>query len=142
MVVAMLAVVASMATLALRDGNASKLEEEAARLAALLEGARAHSRTQGAEVRWQPRAADGEMPSGFTFAGLSDKTQMPKHWLDTRTQAQVVGAPLLRLGPEPFIGAQRVLLRLEDRQLLLATDGMGPFSVVLEPEPGKLLQSP
>ena len=140
MVVAMLAVVASMATLALRDGNASKLEEEAARLAALFEGARAHSRTQGAEVRWQPRSADGDQPAGFLFTGLSEKTQLPRNWLDTRTQAQVVGAPLLRLGPEPFIGAQRVLLRLEDRQLLLATDGMGPFTVVLEPEPGKLLQ--
>ncbi|MBQ0935400.1 type II secretion system protein GspH [Ideonella paludis] len=140
MVVAMLAVVASMAALALRDGNASKLEEEAARLAALLEGARAHSRTQGSEVRWQARAAEGDQPSGFVFTGLSEKTQMPKNWLDARTQGQVVGAPLLRLGPEPFIGAQRVLLRLEDRQLLLATDGMGPFTVVLEPEPGKLLQ--
>ena len=140
LVVAMLAVVASMAALALRDGNASKLEEESARLAALLEGARAHSRTQGSEVRWQPRAADGDQASGFVFTGLSEKTQMPKNWLDARTQAQVLGAPLLRLGPEPFIGAQRVLLRLEDRQLLLATDGMGPFAVVLEPEPGKFAQ--
>ncbi|TDM06779.1 MAG: type II secretion system protein GspH [Ideonella sp. MAG2] len=137
MVVAMLAVVASMASLALRDSHASKLEEEAARLAALLEGARAHSRTQGTEVRWRPRAADGEQASGFVFMGLTDKTQMPAQWLDARTQAQVLGAPQLSLGPEPFIGAQRVMLRLEDRQLLLATDGMGPFAVVLEPEQGR-----
>jgi len=33
-------------------------------------------------------------------------------------------------GPEPVIGAQRIVLRLGDQQLQLATDGLGPFAVV------------
>ena len=55
---------------------------------------------------------------------------MPSAWLDERTQAEVLGAPLLRLGPEPVIGAQRVRLRLADRQLVLAADGLAPFAVL------------
>jgi general secretion pathway protein H len=34
------------------------------------------------------------------------------------------------LGPEPLIGAQRIVLSLEDRRLTLETDGLGPFEVV------------
>jgi general secretion pathway protein H len=34
------------------------------------------------------------------------------------------------LGPEPLIGAQRVVLRLADQKLELRTDGLGPFTVV------------
>jgi len=33
------------------------------------------------------------------------------------------------LGPEPLIGAQRIVLRLGDQRLTLATDGIGPFTV-------------
>ena len=34
------------------------------------------------------------------------------------------------IGPEPMIPAQRVVLRLEDQRLAIATDGLGPFAVV------------
>ena len=80
----------------------------------------------GMEVRWQPRGDDGK---GFAFVGLPAEAPMPAAWLDERTAAEIIGAPFLRLGPEPLIGAQRVVLRLEDRQLVLATDGMGPFQI-------------
>jgi general secretion pathway protein H len=40
-----------------------------------------------------------------------------------------VGAAHLQLGPEPLIGAQRVVLRLSDQRLEVATDGLGPFTV-------------
>jgi len=129
-VVALLAIAVGMATLALRDGNASKLDEEGARLAALLEGARARSRATGQDVRWQPTR---DRP-GFAFLGLPAAVTMPTQWLDERTTAEVVGAPALQLGPEPVIGAQRVRLRIEDRQLLLATDGLGPFAPVADTE--------
>jgi general secretion pathway protein H len=125
-VVALLAVVVGMVSVALRDSNASHLDEEAMRLSALLESARARSRATGQEVRWQASAAPGK---GFEFTGLPAEAAMPSTWLDERTQAEVQGAPLLRLGPEPVIGAQSVLLRLADRQLLLATDGLAPFAV-------------
>jgi general secretion pathway protein H len=45
----------------------------------------------------------------------------------------VVGARALQLGPEPIIGAQRLVLELDTRRLILATDGLGPFVPVYEP---------
>jgi general secretion pathway protein H len=123
-------IAASMTTLALRDGDASRLEEEGARLAALFESARARARAEGTEVLWQPSR---EIGSGFSFTGLPPDSGIPTHWLDDRTRGQIIGAPVIRLGPEPVIGAQRVALRIEDRQLVLATDGLGPF-VVVAPE--------
>ena len=129
-VVMIIGIAASMTTLALRDGDASRLEEEGARLAALFESARARARAEGTEVLWQPSR---EIGSGFTFTGLPPDSGIPTNWLDERTRGQIIGAPVLRLGPEPVIGAQRVALRIEDRQLVLATDGLGPF-VVVAPE--------
>lgn len=128
---ALIAVAVGMATLALRDADANRLEEEAARLSALLEGARARARAEGNEVLWQPNRETGE---GFLFAGLPPDAGVPSRFLDERTRAEIIGAPVLRLGPEPVIGAQRVVLRLGERQLVLATDGLGPFVVVF-PEP-------
>lgn len=132
LVITLLAVVVGMATLSLRDSNANRLEEEAARLSALFEGARARSRAMGLEVRWLPRGEDGR---GFVFQGLPADAGLPAAWLDERTAAQIIGAPFVRLGPEPLIGAQRVVLRLEDRALVLATDGMGPFLITPEAAP-------
>jgi general secretion pathway protein H len=130
-VTALIAVAVGMATLALRDADANRLEEEAARLTALFEGARARSRTEGSEVLWQPNRETGV---GFLFSGLSAGAGIPDRFLDERTRAEIIGAPVLRLGPEPIIGAQRVVLRLGERQLVLATDGLGPFTVVF-PDP-------
>ncbi len=129
-VVMIIGIAVGMATLALRDADANRLEEEGARLAALFEGARARARAEGTEVLWQPKR---EIGNGFSFAGLPPDSGIPTHWLDERTRGEIIGAPVLRLGPEPVIGAQRVVLRIEDRQLVLATDGLGPF-VVVAPE--------
>jgi len=131
-VVMIIGIAASMTTLALRDGDASRLEEEGARLAALFESARARARAEGTEELWQPKR---ELGSGFSFTGLSQTQSdaLPTHWLDERTRGEIIGAPVVRLGPEPVIGAQRVALRIEERQLVLATDGLGPF-VVVAPE--------
>ncbi|WP_247652867.1 pilus assembly FimT family protein [Ideonella aquatica] len=126
-VVALIAVATGVAVLALRDANASRLEEEAARLSALFEAARARSRATGQPVNWLPVREEGD---GFAFTGLGERAGLPTQWLDARTRAEVIGAPLLRLGPEPVIGAQRVALRLEDRQVVLATDGLAPFAVL------------
>jgi general secretion pathway protein H len=132
-VVTLIAVAASMVTLAFRDADAAKLEEEGARLAALFEGARARARAEGAEVMWQPvRPPEG---TGFRFLGIPPGAGLPTQWLDERTSGEIIGAPLLRLGPEPVIGAQRVVLRIEERSLVLATDGMGPFVVVAPESP-------
>jgi general secretion pathway protein H len=127
-VMVVIAIATAVASLALRDPAASKLDHEAARLASLLESARAEARASGIAARWEPLAeqADG---SGFRFVGLPASLALPTHWLDNGTSAQVIGARAVVLGPEPLIGAQRIVLRLEDQRLTLATDGIGPFVV-------------
>ena len=127
-VVALIAIASAVASLAMRDPAASKLEQEAARLAALLESARADARASGVAARWEPLAqpADG---ADFRFVGLAPSAQLPTRWLEPGTGAQVIGARAVVLGPEPLIGEQRIVLRLEDQRLTLATDGIGPFVV-------------
>jgi len=133
-VVALIAIVTAVASLALRDPATSKLEQEAARLASLLESARAEARASGVAAHWEPLAeqADG---SGFRFVGLPAGQPMPTHWIESGTSAQVIGARAVVLGPEPLIGAQRIVLRLGDHRLTLATDGIGPFAVAPDNAP-------
>jgi general secretion pathway protein H len=131
-VIAIVAVSAGLMTLALRDSTASRLEEEGVRLSALLEMARAEARAAGVPVRWVP-AADGS-EQGFRFVGLAARPgsagELPSHWLDRATRAQVEGGVFLVLGPEAILPPQRVLLRLGDQKLALASDGLGPFALV------------
>ena len=51
-VVALIAIASAVASLALRDPASTQLEQEAARLSALLEAARAEARASGLPVRW------------------------------------------------------------------------------------------
>ncbi|MCE9660296.1 MAG: prepilin-type N-terminal cleavage/methylation domain-containing protein [Burkholderiales bacterium] len=128
LVVAIIAIATAVASLALRDPTAAKLEQEAARLAALLESARAEARSSGVPARWEPleKQPDG---NDFRFVGLSANEPLPTHWLEPGTAAQVIGARAVVLGPEPLIGEQRIVLRLDDHRLTLTTDGIGPFLV-------------
>lgn len=129
-VLALVAVASGLVSLTIRDPNATALEHEAARLAALLESARAEARASGLLVRWEPHASPGS--NEFRFLGLPVSSDMPKNWLAPGVSAEVVGAGAAVLGPEPLIGAQRIVLHLEDRHLTLVTDGLGPFEVVNE----------
>lgn len=128
-VVALIAIASAVASLALRDPAATRLEQEAARLTALLESARAEARASGVEARWVPRAAGNEKGPGFDFVGLLSASERPTHWLSEGVAAEVVGSRFVTLGPEPLIGPQRIVLRLDDRRLELSTDGLGPFVV-------------
>ena len=127
-VVTLIALASGMATFALRDSSASALENEAARLGALLESARAQSRASGIAVRWEPRGAEPH-PEGFRFLGLTPGNELPGHWLNSGVSAEVIGAPFVTLGPEPLIGEQRIVLRLNDQRIMLVTDGLAPFAV-------------
>jgi general secretion pathway protein H len=126
-VMLIVAVATGMVTLTLRDRSQSQLETEGARLAALLESARSQSRIVGTEVRWAPLAT-----GGFEFLGLPAKAakELPTRWLESDTTATVVGAPQLRLGPEPLLPAQRVVLHLDNREIAVGTDGLSPFQIV------------
>jgi general secretion pathway protein H len=132
-VLAIVAIGAGAVSLALRDTRSLQLEREATRLSALLESARAHSRASGLPVVWVPAGGDGG-GKHFQFTGLNKSISMPGEWLDERTRAEVVGAKALILGPEPILPAQRIVLRLEDQNLSISTDGLGPFQIT---EPGQ-----
>ncbi len=130
-VVALIAVAAGVVSLALRDPASMRLETEAARLSALLDSARAESRASGLPVYWLPQGRnEGEQ---FHFVGLPDTPNGGSgpevRWLDASVNAEVAGANAVVLGPEPLIGAQRIVLRLADQRIDLATDGLGPFTV-------------
>ena len=127
-VVALVAIGAGVVALALRDPAQMRLEREAARLAALLESARAQSRASGIAVRWVllPPGSDGD----FRFVVIADPAALPRRWLDPQVRAELPGAQAVSLGPEPLIGAQRIVLHLGGQQLELRTDGLGPFEAV------------
>lgn len=140
-VLAIVALASAGVGLAWRDGAQSRLEREALRLGALLEAARARSQALGVPLRWQ---AHGE---GFVI-GNPDETpgvgDLPLHWLDpdTRVSGQADPTrpasddPQVLLGPEPIISPQALTLysALEpQRRLRLATDGVRPFAVQVQP---------
>jgi general secretion pathway protein H len=141
-VVALIAVAASVTVLSMRDPAATRLEREAGRLAALLEAARAQSRAQGAEVRWRPLAeretaatdTGGGRPD-FVFTGLPLDHDLPRRWLEPGVGVTLTDPRGLLLGPEPVIGPQRVLLFIGEQRLALVTDGLGPFAPETEAAP-------
>ena len=136
LVITLIAMASGLVSLALRDPSATQLEQEAARLAALLEAARSEARSSGLAVRWEPRAAAsllGTDPAGaddFQFIGLPESGRLPQRWLARGVSADVLGARAVVLGPQALIGEQRIVLALNDKRLTLATDGLGPFAVV------------
>ena len=136
-VIAIIAISVAVVSLALRDPIQDRLERDAARLAALLEMARAEARASGLPVVWVPAASERDPVPGaaglsaqFRFIGLSAKTSLPSHWLDARVQAQVISGANVRLGPEAILPPQRVMLSLERQRIEVASDGLQAFAVV------------
>ncbi len=131
-VVTLIGVASAVASLALRDGNDTRLEREALRLASLFESARAQARGFGTVVRWQPRSTKPE--ADFEFTGLPDIAKLPERWLedDTRTSVQIWlddRRETVVLGPEPVIPPQAVILADTHHRIILRTDGLGPFLI-------------
>jgi general secretion pathway protein H len=122
------ALASGLVAVSLPDRAQGRLDEDAERLAALLETARAESRASGIEVRWEPLAPTPEAQADFRFAGLPAAMQRHTRWLTPGVSAEVVGARAVLLGPEPVLPAQRIVLRLDDRRVVLATDGLAPFA--------------
>ena len=115
--------------LALRDSGTSRLEREGERLAALFESARAEARAAGLLVRWRP-VADNSSGAQFRFEGLPARMALPSRWLGEPVAVEILGgAGAVVLGPEPVIGAQSLRLTLGRQQIVLRTDGLGPFEL-------------
>ena len=141
-VLLVIAIASGLVGLALQDGASSRLDREAQRLAALLEAGRAEARASGVAVRFELAGANpglsgatstganqGSDGANFHFVGLPPGLLHADRWLDADIQAQIAGGRSLRLGPEPLIGAQRIVLSLGGRQLALVTDGLAPFAL-------------
>jgi general secretion pathway protein H len=134
-VVAIIALATAGVSLALRDSDSSQLEREALRLSALLESARAQSRTSGVPVLWRNTGSGFEFIGVAPTPGSADGLSNTRSWLSADTRAQITqpaDAAVLVLGPEPLIAAQRLVLLQGDRRLSLGTDGLAPFTVVPE----------
>lgn len=133
-VVALIALATTSVVVSLRDSNETRLETEALRLGALLDAARAQSRTSGVPVLWRVGADGfGFGPAGAATPTASTPVSQPKPWLHEGTTVQIVQpaeARWLVLGPEPLTVPQRIELRLGEARLTLASDGLGPFSVL------------
>ena len=128
-VVAIVALSAGLVTLALRDPDAGRLDEEAERLAALLEMARAESRVTGTPVRWVPRAG-----ADFDFVGIGAARALPTRWLDDGTRARIDdGGAFVTLGPQAILPPQRIVLSLGAHRVDVATDGLAPFAIASAP---------
>jgi general secretion pathway protein H len=134
-VLLLIALASGLVSVALRDGSEARLEQEAQRLAALLEAGRAQSRASGVMVRFELLAPgsspgqDGQGDNSFRFVGLPPEALPPGHWLVPQVQARILSARALVLGPEPLIGAQSIELRLDNKVARLTTDGIAPFVV-------------
>ena len=121
-VIAIIAIASAGVTFAMRDSSETRLEREAQRLTALLESARAQSRSSGTPVVWRVTA------TGFRFEGLAPDT-LPQNWMGEAITVR--GADNLLLGPEPIIGRQAIVVSAgtAGQSLRIATDGLRPFTV-------------
>jgi general secretion pathway protein H len=124
-VVNIIAIASAGVAFSMRDSAQTQTEREAQRLAALLESARAQSRTLGVPVVWR------STEQGFRFEGLPTGS-LPGNWLDSRTT--VAPGSSLELGPDPIVAPQSVTLgnTLQPQVAWrVASDGLRPFSVQL-----------
>ena len=124
-VVSIIAIATAGVAFSLRDSAQTQTEREAQRLAALLESARAQSRTLGVAVVWRATA------SGFRFEGLPAGS-LPEQWLDPATG--VAPGSHLELGPDPIVAAQSLTLQRNGSSgpnWRVSTDGLRPFRVTL-----------
>jgi general secretion pathway protein H len=132
-------------SLSLRDSSQTQLEREAQRLVAVLEAARAQSRTSGVALIWQPTAEGFVIrpaiaPNQALSNSASPIATRTETWLTTDTQAAINTATrtnLVVLGPEPILAPARITLSVATSNsakpfptLSIGTDGLRPFQVV------------
>ena len=131
-------------SLSLRDSSQTQIEREAQRLVAVLEAARAQSRTSGMALVWQPTAEGFVIRPALAGNPIAARTEK---WLTLGTQALVSNAAqpannaapanLVVLGPEPILAPARITLRVATTNsakpapsLSIGTDGLRPFQVM------------
>jgi general secretion pathway protein H len=127
-VMALIAISVATVTFAIPDPSNTRLEREAARLVALLEAARTQARAGAMTVLWVPQSKGTD--ADYQFLGMPEPLMPPLKWLEPEVRAEVIGAKSIELGPEPVIEARSVILSLDGKQIIVGTDGLGPFNVI------------
>jgi general secretion pathway protein H len=145
-------------SLSLRDSSQTQIEREAQRLVAVLEAARAQSRTSGIALIWQATpegfvirpALSPSLSSGTTSGNAAGPiAARTETWLAAGTQAAVATvtattsstnntpANWVVLGPEPILAPARITLSVATANsakpatsLSIGTDGLQPFQIV------------
>lgn len=132
-VLTIIAVTTAGVSFAIRDEGSAVLRRESLRVSALLEAARAQSRTSGVPVRFVPGI------EGFEFSGLrahkTDRSDLAgvKPWLSTNLRWRILeplNSDSLLLGPEPLIAPQQLELSMGEQRVVVATDGLAPFAEI------------
>ena len=141
-VLAIIGVAMAGVSLSLRDSSQAQLEREAQRLVAVLEAARAQSRTSGLALVWHTT------PDGFVIRPAHEPSPIAartENWLTAGTQALIstaatsannaAPANLVLLGPEPLLPPARITLSTTaanppSATLSIGTDGLQPFRVM------------
>jgi general secretion pathway protein H len=119
-------------TFALRDNDSQRLEREAQRLIAQLEGARSESRASGQPLYWRPTSGGYEFVAAILPSESTPSPNTHRPWLDANIQAEIRSATAntwVALGPEPLIPPQSITLRLGPRALEIATNGWKAFAI-------------
>ncbi len=131
-------------SLSVRDSRQTQLEREAQRLVAVLEAARAQSRTSGVALIWQVTTEGFVIRPGHAASSMGARQDT---WLTAGTQASVspaiappnstAPANWVVLGPEPIVAPTRITLRMLSANssqpapaLNIGTDGLQPFRVL------------
>jgi len=152
-VLAIISIAMTGVSLSMRDNHQTQLEREAQRLVAVLEAARAQSRTRGVALIWQTT------PEGFVIWPSPTSSQAPirtaanpmatrtESWLSAGTQAMIhtsatptnnaPPANAVVLGPEPILAPAHITLSRPQANssatsptLRIGTDGLQPFRVL------------
>ena len=140
-VITIIAIGSAGVSFALRDSASTSLNREADRLSAVLEAARAQSRSSGVGLAWVA------LPEGFAVLPSAALTQgrgeiqlsasAVNPWLSPGTAVQIKAgqrnASSLQLGPEPMLPSQSVELKLGEQSLRISSDGVRPFAVQTAP---------
>jgi general secretion pathway protein H len=140
LVVAIIAMASGGVAFSLRNLGQTQLEREAQRLIAMLESARARSRASGLPVYWRSTgegfefiglptaAADTDGATDGRATGRAGREWQPRMaWLGDGVSAS--SPATVTLGPEPIIARQEIVLRQDDNQLRIATDGLRAFAL-------------
>ena len=144
-VLAIIGITIAGVSLSLRSSPQAQLAREAQRLVAVLEAARAQSRSSGVALVWQANA------EGFTLQPVTPPTPTPsapaprtEPWLTAGTQATIASSTnhTVVLGPEPILAPTRITLSVTGTNnptgelstqsvavIRIGTNGLAPFRV-------------